>query len=118
VISILAIYFVPWDLLPYRAITVGTLLAAAFSIPVFIAGVIFAETLGNCTDRASCFGSNVVGGVAGGLAQNLSFIIGMKALLLLAGVFYLLAAAFGTVSPKTRTAILKTIDYRGTEVAT
>ena len=115
--SILAVYFIPWDLLPYGAVTVGTLLGAAFSVPVFIAGIIFAETLRQCNDRAACFGSNVVGGVAGGLAQNLSFIIGMKALLLLTGVFYLMAAAFGTVSPKARTAILKT-DYRGTEVAT
>ena len=40
------------------------------------------------------FGSNIVGAVAGGLAQNVSFVVGLKALLVLAMVFYLLAGFF------------------------
>lgn len=33
-----------------------------------------------------------MGAIVGGLAQNLSFILGLKALLLLAAAFYMLAA--------------------------
>jgi hypothetical protein len=70
------------------------LLATAYCIPLFFAGVIFAETFRKCQNKSTAFGSNIIGAVAGGLAQNLSFVIGLKALLLLAAVFYGLAAYF------------------------
>jgi hypothetical protein len=40
------------------------------------------------------FWANIVGAVAGGLAQNASFIVGMKALLIIAAAFYALAGLF------------------------
>lgn len=39
----------------------------------------------------TAFGANMLGAVAGGLTQNLSFIFGMKALLLIAALLYGLA---------------------------
>jgi spermidine synthase len=96
--SVLAIYFVRWESLPFGTITVGALLAAGYCTAVFFAGVIFTETLRRCKDKSRCFGSNIVGAVAGGLAQNASFVIGMKALLLLTAVFYLLAAVLAALS--------------------
>ncbi len=114
--SILAIYFVPWELLPYRTLTVGSLFAAAYCVPVFFAGIIFAETFRQCVDKSACFGSNIMGAVAGGLSQNLSFIIGMKALLLLTAVFYLLAAVFGCVSPESPAEVTHTSRQRVPEV--
>jgi len=96
--SLLAIYFFPWERLPWGTVTVGALLAAAFCMPVFFAGIIFTETFRKCADKSACFGSNVIGAVAGGLAQNLSFIVGMKALLLFTAGFYVLAAVFGALS--------------------
>lgn len=113
--SVIAIYFVPWELLPYGTLVVGSLFAAAYCVPVFFAGIIFAETFRRCTDRSACFGSNIIGAVAGGLAQNLSFIIGMKALLLLTAVFYMLAAVFGTVWPEPWAAVMRTTLYRRPE---
>ncbi len=95
VASLIAIYVVPWHQLPFGPRSLGTLLAAAYGLPVFFAGVIFTETFRRCEDKSSSFGSNIVGAVAGGLAQNASFIIGLKALLLLAAIFYLLAAVYG-----------------------
>jgi hypothetical protein len=59
------------------------------------AGIIFTESFRRCEDKSGSFGSNIVGAVAGGLAQNVSFLIGLKALLLLAVMFYLLAALCG-----------------------
>ena len=62
------------------------------------AGVIFTESLRHCARKSSAFGANIVGAVAGGLAQNVSFILGMKALLLIAAFFYALAALAGLLS--------------------
>jgi hypothetical protein len=74
------------------------LLAGAYCIPIFVAGVIFADTFRASPNKSAAFGSNIIGAVAGGLAQNLSFVIGLKALLLLAAMFYGLAAFFALFS--------------------
>ncbi len=94
-VSLLAIYFMPWEVLPFGTIGIGVSLASAYCVPLFSAGVIFAETFRCCHDKSVCFGSNILGAVAGGLAQSTSFLFGMKSLLLVAGIFYLLAAFFG-----------------------
>jgi spermidine synthase len=92
--SLLAIYLIRWEALPFGTIAVGISLAGAYCVPLFCAGIIFTETFRRSEDKSRCFGSNILGSVAGGLAQSASFIIGIKALLLVAGLFYLLAAVF------------------------
>lgn len=84
-------YFFPWQALPYSAHTIGILLSAAYAIPVFFAGVIFTDSFSRHEEKSAAFGANIVGAVAGGLAQNVSFIFGMKALLLLGTLFYAVA---------------------------
>jgi hypothetical protein len=95
VLGLIAIYVIPWTELPFGSRIVGMLLAGAFGFPIFFAGVIFTESFRRCEDKSGSFGSNIVGAVVGGLAQNVSFMIGLKGLLLLAVVFYLLAALCG-----------------------
>jgi hypothetical protein len=92
VLFLLINYFFPWQRLPFEARTVGVLLSAAYALPVFFAGLIFTETFRRFPRRSSAFGANIVGAVAGGLAQNASFVVGMKALLLIAALFYSSAA--------------------------
>jgi spermidine synthase len=96
VVSLFANYFFPWQRLPYGAWTVGVLLSAAYSFSVFFAGVIFTERFRRAAGRSSAFGANIVGAVAGGLAQNVSFILGMKMLLVIAALFYASAGLFGS----------------------
>lgn len=96
VLLLLAVYAFPWHSLPYTARTVGILLSAAYALPIFFAGVVFIETFRRSLSRSGAFGANIVGAVAGGLAQNFSFILGIKALLLLAAVSYCGAALFGS----------------------
>ena len=95
IVCLIGIYMIAWTELPFGSKVVGTLLAAAYCFPVFFAGIIFTESFRRCEDKSGSFGSNIVGAVAGGLAQNVSFVFGLKALLLLAAVFYLLAALCG-----------------------
>jgi hypothetical protein len=95
VLFLLGNYFFPWHTLPYPARTVGVLLSIAYAVPVFFAGIIFTESFSRHAEKSAAFGANIVGAVAGGLAQNLSFIFGMKVLLIFASVFYLSALFFG-----------------------
>jgi hypothetical protein len=98
VVSLLANYLFPWEQLAFSIRTVGLLLVASYSFPIFFAGVIFTESLRHCPRKSSAFGANIVGAVAGGLSQNISFILGMKALLLIAAIFYALAALAGLLN--------------------
>jgi hypothetical protein len=98
--GLLANWLFPWESLPFGATVIGILLACAYAIPVFFAGIIFTESLRRAENKGSALGANIVGSVAGGLAQNVSFIVGMKALLLVAALFYLAAAAVGRASTR------------------
>jgi SAM-dependent methyltransferase len=91
--TLLGNFLYPWPHLPYGARTVGVLLSLAYGIPVFFAGVIFTETFRASERKSSAFGANIVGAVAGGLAQILAFIVGMKMLLVFAALSYALAGA-------------------------
>lgn len=96
VASLLANYLFPWDALSFSAHMVGILLSAAYAVSLFPAGVIFTEMFRRSDGRSAAFAANIVGVVAGGLMQNLSFIFGIRDLLLLAAVFY--AVAFLTAT--------------------
>jgi len=102
--SLLANYFLPWDRLPSSVRTVGFLLSAAYGVSVFLAGVIFTEVYARTARKSDAFGANILGAVAG-LTQNASFILGMKALLLIAAVFYGIAAVAGKFNPMFRKAV-------------
>jgi spermidine synthase len=88
VLCLIGIYLAPWARLPFSSRMVGVLLSTAYSVPLFFAGIIFTESFRRAKGRSECLGANILGAVAGGLAQNLSFIFGLKALLLIAAVSY------------------------------
>ena len=56
------------------------------------AGLLFASEFRSVDSPAAALGANMLGAVVGGLLENLSLIIGMKALLLVAALLYSLAA--------------------------
>jgi spermidine synthase len=86
--SLVVNYLVPWASVPGSATAVGILVCVANCVPVFFAGIIFTESFRRGGGRSGVFGANMLGAVAGGLTQNLSFVLGMKALLLIAAVIY------------------------------
>ena len=97
--TLLVDYAVPWDRLPGAGTVVGIVLCFAYCVPVFFAGIIFTESFRRAAGRSNAFGANMLGAVAGGLAQNLSFIFGMKALLLIAALVYGAAALLQIARP-------------------
>jgi hypothetical protein len=88
VAAILANYVFPWDRLPLGSRGIGIVLSIAYAVPVFCAGIIFATIFRSVASKSDALGANVFGAVVGGLMQNLSFIFGLKALLLVAGLVY------------------------------
>jgi spermidine synthase len=85
-------YFVPFHRVPGSAALVGTFAAIVFAIPVFFAGLLFASEFRSVESPAAALGANMLGAVVGGLLENLSLIVGMKALLVVAAMLYALAA--------------------------
>jgi SAM-dependent methyltransferase len=99
--SILAIYIVPLtDLNIANHYLKATLVACFMNVPIFFAGVIFIHSFSEYPQKDKALGSNLLGACAGGLLESLSFIFGIKALLLIVLGFYLLSFVFrGKMSP-------------------
>jgi hypothetical protein len=91
-LTVAALALVPLDW--FNSLTQVTKLIAAsafLTAPVFFAGLIFIRSFAVCTDRARALGSNLIGALVGGLLESVSFVTGIRALVILVGVFYLFA---------------------------
>ncbi|MGH7370090.1 MAG: methyltransferase domain-containing protein, partial [Candidatus Methylomirabilaceae bacterium] len=98
-LSILLIYFVPLDRLFVKSeLAKGFVVGGFFCLPVFFAGLIFITSFRATPHKDIAFGANLLGAILGGFLEGVSFIAGMRALLLLAAALYLLSAA--TLTPR------------------
>ena len=70
--------------------------------PMFFAGVIFARSFRDEANPDQAFGSNIAGSVIGGLAEQLSTLLGFQHLLILAICFYLLSTWVPALRTRTR----------------
>lgn len=85
-------YVLPLNHVPGSASFAGAVAAAVFAVPVFFAGLLFAREFRRTDSPSAALAANMLGAVLGGLLENVSFITGMRALLLVATVLYCLAA--------------------------
>ena len=60
---------------------------------MLFSGIVFARSFAAAPDRARALGANLCGALCGGILQYLSFLTGIRALMLLVVGFYLGAAA-------------------------
>jgi SAM-dependent methyltransferase len=90
--SLLIIYWIPFERIPWATTYVGTAVAFAFAIPVFFAGLLFAGEFRAEKSPSSALVANMLGAVCGGLLENASLVLGMRALLLIVVGLYMLAA--------------------------
>ncbi|HEY6185450.1 MAG TPA: hypothetical protein VIW67_24640 [Terriglobales bacterium] len=95
--SLVGVYLLPASRLPQNPTSAGILMALAFSVPVFFAGLLFGREFQKTSSPSSALGANILGAVVGGLLENLSLLMGMRALLLITIAFYCLAG-FGFLS--------------------
>jgi spermidine synthase len=89
-LSCLGLYFLDlavFGFLPYmqKAVLVGTLT----TLPIFFSGIIFIRSFADVPRRDTALGANLIGALVGGLLQTTTFVLGIKALLLLVAALYL-----------------------------
>lgn len=72
---------------PLKSVIVGLIT----TLPLFFSGIIFIRSFSIEAHKDQALGANLVGSLFGGLMQSLTFIIGVKALLLVVAGFYLCA---------------------------
>jgi spermidine synthase len=65
---------------------------AVIFVPIFFAGIVFGTSFRDSTQPDVDFGSNIAGAILGGLAENLSLMVGFNYLLIIALAFYVLSA--------------------------
>jgi spermidine synthase len=89
-ISLLGLWLLPLRLLVDLPLLARALVGGlTFAVPIFFAGIIFSSELRTRADAAAALGCNLCGAVVGGLLENLSMLIGLKAVGLLALAIYL-----------------------------
>jgi spermidine synthase len=91
-LTVVALAFVPLDWFNALTGSMKLVVASAFlTAPVFFAGLLFIRSFAACSDKANALGSNLIGALVGGLLESLSYVTGMRALVLLVGLFYVAA---------------------------
>jgi spermidine synthase len=82
-------YALPAEALFFRSFALRvTLSTLILTMPVFFAGIVFIRRFAESGFAAEAIGSNLLGSLVGGIAESLSLALGLRALLLLAMLFY------------------------------
>jgi hypothetical protein len=107
IVSCLSIYLVDLSTFaflayPLKALIVGTLT----TLPMLFAGVIFIDSFAKAEHKDRALGANLIGSLVGGILQSLTFLLGIKALLLIVAVLYV-CAWLARPKPARRTFSLK-----------
>jgi hypothetical protein len=102
--SCLALYFLDlstFAFLPFasKAILVGLLT----TVPMLFSGIIFIHSFARVTERDTALGANLIGALVGGMLQTVTFLTGIKALLLIVAGCYGLALLFSPRAARTLT---------------
>ena len=58
---------------------------------MFFSGIIFIRSFAMERDKHQALGANMIGALVGGLLQSMTFLTGVRALLLIVAVMYLIA---------------------------
>lgn len=105
VASCVGLYFLDlstFAFLPYatKAAVVGLLT----SLPMLFSGIVFIRSFATADRKDAALGANLVGALVGGLLQSVTFVTGIKALLLIVAALYLVAVLTrprATTAPRT-----------------
>jgi spermidine synthase len=88
----LGLYFIDlarFGFLPYfmKAIIIGSLT----SLPMLFSGIVFVRSFAVAQDKSNALGANLIGALGGALLQSITFVTGIKFLLLVVAGLYLLS---------------------------
>ena len=102
----LALYYVDlarFAALPYfaKAIIIGPLT----SLPMLFSGIVFVRSFSTSNERSNALGANLIGALVGALLLSITFITGIKALLLVVAGLYLLSLLSMPVKAEARVGV-------------
>ena len=107
-ISLVALATLPLDWFNTLHVAPKLIASAAFlTAPVFFAGLIFIRSFSMSTNKARALGSNLIGALLGGLLESLSFITGIRALVFVVALFYVIALYTSPLHFRSGRAILR-----------
>lgn len=89
-----ALYFIDlstFGFLPYAV--KAPLVGALTTLPMLFSGLLFIDSFAKCPDKGQALGANLIGALVGGVLQAATFVIGVKALLLIVAGLYVAALA-------------------------
>lgn len=90
--SCLAIYLIDLSTFAFLAYPLKALLVGALTtLPMLFAGMIFIDSFAAAPQKDRALGANLLGALLGGVLQSLTFVLGIKALLLIVAGLYLCA---------------------------
>ena len=69
----------------------GPAITLAMCLPIFFAGLVFADAFSRSSSPSFALGWNVLGAVVGGMLENLAYVIGIPGLVIVAAACYALA---------------------------
>jgi hypothetical protein len=85
----IALYFVDlstFAFMPFAA--KATIVGALTTLPMFFSGIVFIDSFARSPDKDLALGANLMGALVGGMLQTITFLIGVKALLLIVAGLY------------------------------
>ena len=89
IVTCLALYFVDlaqFAFLPY--VTKAVIVGGLTTMPMLFSGIIFIRSLTAVPEKDEALGANMIGALVGALVQSVTFVIGIKALLLVVAGLY------------------------------
>jgi spermidine synthase len=92
ILSCLGLYFVDlsrFAFLPY--VTKAVIVGGLTTLPMIFSGIVFIRSFEVAVGKDVALGANLIGAIAGALLQSITFLIGIKALLLLVASLYFLS---------------------------
>jgi len=88
-VGLTANFLVPLDLFSPLSSPVKELVVAAFAgFPIFCAGVVFSTSFASEKNRSAALAVNLLGAMLGGVLESLSFLLGIRPLLVVAAALY------------------------------
>jgi len=90
--SLLLAYFIPLEKYFFHSLALKMLTATAvLCLPVFFAGIVFIQVFSAERFSGQALGSNLLGALVGGMLESLSFWTGIRSLLVLVALLYVIS---------------------------
>ena len=88
----LTLYFVDLSSFGFLPFSVkAPLVGGLTTLPMLFSGILFINSFANCEHKGEALGANLIGSLVGGILQAVTFLVGLKALLLIVAGLYIAA---------------------------